>query len=324
VQVARGLTSRLVAAKGIAMSLGLIGFKVGMTQVFTAEGVAEPVTVLHLGPCPVLQIRYPSSQSEKGGTVVKDGYAAIQLGFKDKKRKNATRPEQGHVAAGLRSKRKDARQKAGVVLPPKADCEPQRVIREFRLDQGGGFVDPKSVKAGPGEASFKVERIKVSGEGATKKFDAYTEEMTVKVGDRLTLDQVFKDVLAVDVVGTSKGRGTQGVMKRHGFAGLPAAHGAKKVHRQAGSTASLASNRGSGRPKKGLKRAGRYGNTQVTIRNLAVVRVDLENNLLMIRGGIPGFPGAVVTVRPTNKVGPGSPKAKTVKRESAAVAAKKK
>jgi large subunit ribosomal protein L3 len=303
------------------MSLGLIGYKVGMTQVFTAEGVAEPVTVLEVGPCPVLQIKYASAQSEKGGTVVKDGYAALQLGFKDKKRKSATRPEQGHVAAGLRSKRKDARQKAGVVLPPKADCEPQRVVREFRLDHGG-FVDPKTVKAGPGEASFKVERIKVSGEGATKKYDAYQEDMTVKVGDRLTLEQIFKDVLAVDVIGTSKGRGTQGVMKRHGFAGLPAAHGAKKVHRQAGSTASLASNRGSGRPKKGLRRAGRYGNTQVTIRNLAVVKVDTENNLLLIRGGIPGFPGAVVMVRPTNKVGPGSPKAKTLKRETAA--AKKK
>jgi len=298
------------------MSLGLIGYKVGMTQVFTAEGVAEPVTVLQLGPCPVLQIKYPSAQSEKGGNIRKDGYAAVQLGFKDKKRKNATRPERGHVAAGLESKRKSARQKAGVVLPPKADCEPQRVVREFRLDHGEGFVVPASVKASPNEANFKVERIKVSGEGVTKKFELYTEDMTVKVGEKLTVDQIFKDVLAVDVIGTSKGRGTQGVMKRHGFAGLPAAHGAKKVHRQAGSTASLASNRGSGRPKKGLRRAGRYGNERVTIRNLTVVKVDPDNNLLLIRGGIPGFPGAVVMVRPTNKVGPGSPRAKTKKQES--------
>jgi len=304
------------------MSLGLIGYKVGMTQVFTAEGVAEPVTVLQLGPCPVLQIKYPSTTGEKA--VTKDGYAAVQLGFKDKKRKNATRPEQGHVAAGLKSKRKDARQKAGVVLPPKADVEPQRVIREFRLDVGGGFIDTASVKAGPAEASFKVDRVKVSGEGVTKKYDLYTEDMTVKVGDKLTVDQVFKDVLAVDVVGTTKGRGYQGVMKRHNFAGLPAAHGAKKVHRQAGSTSSLASNRGGGRPKKGLKRAGQYGNERVTIRNLTVVKVDVENNLLLVRGGIPGFPGAVVLVRPTNKVGPGSPRAKTIKRDAPAVAAKKK
>lgn len=134
----------------------------------------------------------------------------------------------------------------------------------------------------------------------------------LKVGD------VFKDILAVDVIGTSKGRGTQGVMKRHGFAGLPAAHGAKKVHRQAGSTSSLASNRGSGRPKKGLRRAGRYGNTQITVRNLAVVKIDAENNLIMVRGGIPGHPGALVMVRPTNKAGAGSPKAKTRKQESVA------
>lgn len=302
------------------MSLGLIGHKVGMTQVFTAEGVAEPVTVIQVGPCPVLQIKYPAA-----GDTVKDGYAAVQLGFKDKKRKNATRPEQGHVAAGLKSKRKEARQKAGVQLPPKADCEPQRVVREFRLDHGDGFVVPASVKAGPGEASFKVERVtKVQEEGKPVSYKLYTEDMTVKVGDKLTVDQLFKDVLAVDVIGTTKGRGYQGVMKRHNFAGLPAAHGAKKVHRQAGSTASLASNRGSGRPKKGLKRAGHYGNERVTIRNLAVVKIDAENNLILVRGGVPGHPNAVVLVRPTNKVGPGSPKSKTIVRSAPAAPAKKK
>jgi large subunit ribosomal protein L3 len=302
------------------MSLGLIGYKVGMTQVFTAEGVAEPVTVIQVGPCPVLQIKYP----EANGTT-KDGYAALQLGFKDKKRKNATRPEQGHVAAGLKSKRKEARQKAGVQLPPKADCEPQRVVREFRLDHGDGFVVPASVKAGPGEASFKVERVTKSvEEGKGVVYKLYTEDMTVKVGDKLTVEQLFKDVLAVDVIGTTKGRGYQGVMKRHNFAGLPAAHGAKKVHRQAGSTSSLASNRGGGRPKKGLKRAGHYGNERVTIRNLAVVKIDAENNLILVRGGVPGHPNAVVMVRPTNKVGPGSPKSKTVVRSAPAAPAKKK
>jgi large subunit ribosomal protein L3 len=235
------------------MPLGLLGYKVGMTQVFVEDGSVEPVTVLECGPCPVLQVRTPE----------KDGYSAVQLGFKDKPRKNATRAEQGHVAAGLKSKRKEARQKAGVALPPKADVEPQRHVREFRVDNP-----------------------------------------TVTVGQKLTVADVFPDaVKAVDVIGTSKGRGTQGVMKRHNFAGLPAAHGAKKVHRQAGSTASLASNRGSGRPKKGLKRAGRYGHERVTIRNLAVVKVDAENNLLLIRGGSPGHPGALVMVRPTNKFG---------------------
>lgn len=297
------------------MSLGLIGHKVGMTQFFTEDGRVEPVTVLQLGPCPVLQIRYPTAP-EGSREVKKDGYTAVQLGFKDKPRKAATRPEQGHVAANLRSKRKEARLKAGVKIPPKADVEPQRVVREFRLDVGGGFVDTKSVTAGPEQATLKVERIRVSGEGVTKKYEAYSEDLTLKVGQQLTVGDVFKDVLAVDVIGTSKGRGYQGVMKRHGFHGLPAAHGAKKVHRQAGSTSSLASNRGSGRPKKGLRRAGQYGNERVTIRNLHVVKVDVENNLLLIRGGIPGFPGAVVMVRPTNKVGPGSPKAKTRRQEA--------
>lgn len=300
------------------MSLGLIGYKLGMTQVFTETGAVEPVTVLQLGPCPVLQIKYPSTKTEKGSTVRKDGYSAVQLGFQDKPRKSATRPEQGHVAANLKSKRKEARLKAGVQLPPKADCEPQRYIREFRLDKGVGFIT--KAECGPAEAKLTVERIRPKAD-PQQPFEAYTEDMTLKVGQQLTVADVFKDVLAVDVIGTSKGRGTQGVMKRHNFAGLPAAHGAKKVHRQAGSTASLASNRGSGRPKKGLRRAGRYGNERVTIRNLTVVKMDPTNNLLLVRGGIPGYPGSVVMVRPTNKVGPGSPKSRTRKRP---VIAKKK
>lgn len=233
------------------MSLGLLGYKVGMTQVFTADGAVEPVTVIELGPCPVLQVR----------TTEKDGYAAVQVGFKDKPRKNATRPEQGHVAAGLKSKRKEARQKAGVQLPPKADCEPQRHVREFRVD-----------------------------------------EAKVTVGQKLVVKDVFEGVASVDVIATSKGRGYQGVMRRHNFDGLPAAHGAKKVHRQAGSTSSLASNRGTGRPKKGLKRAGQYGNTRVTVRNLKVIKIDAENNLILVRGGIPGPNGGFVMVRPTNVI----------------------
>jgi large subunit ribosomal protein L3 len=234
------------------MALGLIGFKVGMTQVFAADGTAEPVTVIELGPCPVLQIRTKDA----------DGYEAVQVGFKDKSRKNARRSEQGHVASKLESKRKTARLKGGVQLPAKADCEPQRHVREFRL----------------------------------------TTSPTVAVGQVLKVSDVFKDVKAVDVVGTSKGRGYQGVMRRHNFDGLPAAHGAKKVHRQAGSTSSLASNRGSGRPKRGLKRAGQYGNTRVTTRNLKVISIDEANNIILVRGAIPGYNGAFVMVRPTNKM----------------------
>jgi large subunit ribosomal protein L3 len=219
-----------------------------MTQVYEANGEAAPVTVLQLGPCPVLQVR----------TQQRDGYDAVQIGYKDKSRTKASRAERGHVSNSLESKRRKAR--AGVDAPKKADVEPQRHIREFRLDQPA----------------------------------------TLEVGAKLTVADVFTDIKSVDVIGTTKGRGTSGVIKRHGFGGLPAAHGAKKVHREPGSTASLASNRGSGRPKKGKKLAGRYGAERVTIRNLRVVKIDAENNLLLVHGAVPGFNGAVVMVRPTN------------------------
>lgn len=244
------------------MPLGLLGLKMGMTQVYDQKGRLLPVTVLALGPCPVLQIRTPE----------RDGYHAVQLGFQDKKRTKALRAERGHVAGDFSSKRRKALAEAGVQVLPKANCEPQRYIREFRLE-------------GP-----------------------LPEE--IKVGSVLTAAGVFKVAekedeppFCVDVIGTSKGRGTTGVMKRHNFAGLPASHGAKKVHRQAGSTSSLASNRGSGRPKKGLRRAGRYGHSRVTIRNLEVVKIDAENHCLLVRGAVPGPTGGLVMVRPTNKSG---------------------
>jgi large subunit ribosomal protein L3 len=251
------LFRRLKAApekrRNIVMALGLLGLKVGMTQVYDDKGKLEPVTVLQVGPCPVLLVRDQE----------RDGYNAVQLGFMDKARRKATRAERGHVSAELESNRRRARAAAGVTLPPKADCEPQRFIREFRLDQAA----------------------------------------TAKVGEVLKAADVFKDVTAVDVTGTSKGRGTAGVMKRHGFAGLPASHGVKRHHRAPGSVGSHASNRGSGRPKQGKRMAGRYGASRSTIRNLRVVKVDADNNLLLVRGAIPGPNGGLVMVRPTNKRG---------------------
>src|SRR5436190_5019163 len=109
------------------MPLGLLGTKIGMTQVYNDKGVLAPVTVLQIGPCPVLQLR----------TTDKDGYTAVQLGYKDKDRRKATRPERGHVSGDLESKRRRARTTAGVALLPKANVEPQRYIREFRLDAAG-------------------------------------------------------------------------------------------------------------------------------------------------------------------------------------------
>ena len=147
------------------------------------------------------------------------------------------------------------------MLPPKADCEPQRYLKEFRLEAPS----------------------------------------THAVGTVLTAAEVFKDVKAVDVIGRSKGRGTTGVMKRHNFGGLRGSHGVKKGNRQHGSIASNASNRGSGRPKKGIRMAGRYGNERVTVRNLQVVRIDADNHLMLVRGAVPGPNGSLVMIRPTNK-----------------------
>jgi large subunit ribosomal protein L3 len=233
------------------MALGLLGLKVGMTQVYDDTGRLNPVTVLQLGPCPVLLVRDQQ----------RDGYDAVQLGFLDKARRKATRAERGHVSADLESKRRRARSAAGVALPPKPNCEPQRYIREFRLEAPA----------------------------------------TNQVGQVLTAGEVFNGVAAVDVTGTSKGRGTAGAMKRHGFAGLPASHGVKRHHRAVGSIGSLASNRGSGRPKKGKRMPGRYGAERTTVRNLTVVRIDNENNLVLVRGAVPGPNGGLVLVRPTNK-----------------------
>jgi large subunit ribosomal protein L3 len=235
------------------MPLGLLGTKVGMTQVYDAAGKIAPVTIIELGPCPVLLVR----------TQQRDGYDAVQLGFRDKKREKATRPERGHVSSAFEGKRRRARAAAGVALPPKPECEPQRYVREFRLE-------------------------------------AATE---ITVGTVLKAEQVFKDVPEVDVIGTSKGRGFTGVVKRHNFGGLRGSHGVKKGNRQHGSIASNASNRGSGRPKKGIRMAGQYGHERVTVRNLTVVRIDADNNLLLVKGAIPGPNGGLVMVRPTNKRG---------------------
>jgi len=252
------------------MSLGLLGTKVGMTQIYDGAGKIAPVTIIQLGPCPVLQVR----------TQQRDGYDAIQLGFGDKKREKATRPERGHVSTALESKRRRTRAAAGVELPPKPECEPQRHIREFRLE------GPTEIKVGAllkaDEVFAKVKKTVTASDGKQRDVEVYPD---------------------VDVIGTTKGRGFTGVVKRHNFGGLRGSHGVKKGNRQHGSIASNASNRGSGRPKKGIRMAGQYGHERVTVRNLTVVRIDPENNLMLVKGAIPGPNGGLVMVRPTNKRG---------------------
>ncbi|OJW16770.1 MAG: 50S ribosomal protein L3 [Planctomycetales bacterium 71-10] len=209
------------------MRVGLLGRKVGMTQIFQEDGTAVPITVLECGPCTVLQVR----------TDEVDGYHAVQLGFDDKKRKNATQAERGHAK--------------------KVDAEPKRYVREIRQE-------------GPVE---------------------------VQPGTKLTVE-VFSEIKNVDVTGTSKGRGFSGVIKRHGFRGLRATHGVKRMHRHPGSSGPSAD---PSRTRKGIRKPGQFGNAQVTVRNLEIVRVDPANNLLLLRGAVPGPNGGYLTVRQTNK-----------------------
>jgi large subunit ribosomal protein L3 len=244
------------------MSVGLLGRKVGMTQVYGEDGTAVPVTVIEVGPCVVLQIRTPE----------RDGYSAIQLGFGEKPRRLAIRAERGHVTASVKSKRAATRAANKVDPVPKAECEPPRYTREIRL--------------APGE-EWKIKQ----GE----------EEVAPKVGDKLTVD-FLAEADFIDITGLIKGRGTAGVMKQHNFHGLRASHGVQRHHRAGGSIASHATNRGhSGRIKKGKKMSGRWGNERVTIRNLKLVKVDGANNLLLVRGGIPGADGGYVIVRRSRK-----------------------
>ena len=228
------------------MPIGLLGRKVGMTQIYDESGRVIPVTVIVAGPCHVLQLR----------TLERDGYEAVQLGYLDKPRRLAARSERGHVAK-LDSKRSKTRAQAGVEAVAKADCEPKRFVREFR-----GPIDG------------------------------------VNVGDEISIGS-FSEVKSVDVVGTSKGRGTAGVMKRHNFHGQRATHGVKKCHRHAGGTGCSAY---PSRLFKGRRMAGHYGAARITTRNLKLVRVDEDNNLMLIKGAIPGPNGGLVIVRETNKV----------------------
>jgi large subunit ribosomal protein L3 len=234
------------------MAVGLLGRKVGMTQIFDPTGKVIPVTVIQAGPCHVLQVK----------TAAQDGYESVQLGYLDKPRRLASRSVRGHVAR-LDSKRQKRRAAAGVQAVAKAGCEPQRFVREFRVSTDG-----------------------------------------LQVGQVVGVDS-FAQIKAVDVTGTTKGRGTAGVMKRHNFAGQRASHGVKKVHRHAGS---IGMNTDPHHVFKGHRMAGHMGAVRCTARNLLVVRVDAENNLLLVRGAVPGPNGGYVMIRVSNKLGPGTKK----------------
>jgi large subunit ribosomal protein L3 len=210
------------------VSVGILGTKLGMTQVFDEEGRAIPVTVVQAGPCTVTQIK----------TKQTDGYTAVQLGYQEVKPKALNKPEIGHLA--------------------KSSAPALRHLLEYRLDDTSQFDLGQSVKA-----------------------------------DIFTAGQI------VDVCGTSIGRGFAGYQKRHNFKRGPMAHGSKN-HRLPGSTGAGTT---PGRTFPGKRMAGRLGGTQVTIRKLQVVRVDPERNLLLIKGAVPGKPGALLSVVPAKQVG---------------------
>ena len=212
---------------------GIIGKKVGMTQIFGDDGQAIPVTVIQAGPCYVTQIR----------TEEKDGYTAIQLGFEElpPKRNGASRlnkPKVGHL------------KRNGMNLPD------LRYLREFR-----------------------------------------TKEVDVEEGQRLTAD-VFAQGDRIDVVGTSKGRGTAGTVKRHNFNRQKKTHGQSDRERAPGSIGATST---PGRVLKGTRMAGRMGGERVTVQNLEVVVVDPEKNLLAVRGSVPGSKGGILLIKESRK-----------------------
>ena len=208
---------------------GILGTKLGMTQVFDENNRIVPVTVVQAGPCVVTQIRTPES----------DGYSAVQLAFGAIDPRKVTKPVSGHYA------------KAGVT--------PRRHLVELRTTDAGSYEVSQEVTA-----------------------------------------EVFDTGAVVDVVGTTKGKGTAGVMKRHGFKGLSASHGTQRKHRSPGSIGGCAT---PGRVFKGLKMAGRTGNVRVTTQNLTVHRVDVDSGLLLIKGALPGPKGCLVLVKTAAKGG---------------------
>jgi large subunit ribosomal protein L3 len=210
------------------MISGIIGRKVGMTQIFAEDGTVTPVTVIKAGPCVVVQTKSAAGR---------DGYNAVQLGLVEDKPvrlKNVTKPLRGHF------------EKTGGGLPP------TRILRELRL----------------------------------------TAEPDAAVGDQIKVD-VFSDGDKIDVMGKSKGRGFAGTIKRHKFSRGPESHGSMNVR----APGSIGQSAYPSRVIKGTRSSGHMGDARVTVQNLTVARVDVDNNLLMVRGAVPGPNGGLVVVK---------------------------
>lgn len=232
---------------------GLIGRKIGMTQLFAEDGTAVPVTAIEAGPCPIIQVR----------TEERDGYRALQLGFGSRKPKRVLKPDAGHAAA------------AGLDSVP-------RILHEFRLGEEDRVAEDPHTPTATEVEDTAEEAEEVEAAEAEAETPAVPPE-GFRVGQVLTV-AIFAKGERVKVTGRTKGRGFQGVVKRHGFGGRPKTHGHPSVR----VPGSLGPGTNPSRVFKGRRMAGQMGDEQRTVRNLQVVKVDPARNLLFIRGSVPG------------------------------------
>ncbi|HEU5346651.1 MAG TPA: 50S ribosomal protein L3 [Ktedonobacterales bacterium] len=270
------------------MLSGLLGRKVGMTQVFGPNGVAIPVTVIEAGPCVVTQVR----------TMAKDGYEAAQIGFGEKKTKHETRPMLGHLGHALppTERQRQQQQREGA----KARQEARRKAAEKAAQAETADAETAADEAETAETKGKGQRGARRRHGAGHELGPFQLLREVKVvGDQPEVGAVYKaDIFStgeeVDLIGTSKGKGFAGVMKRHGFRGGPRTHGQSDRARRPGS---IGPGTTPGRVYKGTRMAGRMGNERVTVKALLIVQADAERNLLVVKGSVPGPNGGIVLIR---------------------------
>jgi large subunit ribosomal protein L3 len=276
----------------INMLTGLLGRKVGMTQIFGARGEAIPVTVIEAGPCTVTQVK----------TLPLDGYEAVQLGYGEARLKNAKRPELGHLGHTLpqtpaqRKRQQIAQAKARQAARKKSAAE---AATETEADEAESTAAESTGAKSSSSSSARTGSKRRRGAGqALGPFRVLREVRILegeqpKVGDTVSAD-MFSVGERVDVIGTSKGRGFAGVMKRHGFHGGQRTHGQSDRLRAPGS---IGPGTTPGRVLKGTRMAGRMGNDRVTIKQLEIVQSDAERNLLLIKGSVPGPNGSLVMIR---------------------------
>lgn len=247
--------------------LGLIGKKIGMTQVFAEDGTVVPVTAIEAGPCPIVQVK----------TEERDGYRAVQLGFGRKKERRSNKPQSGHAAgAGLDYVPVITREfrlggDAVIADDPHTPTAPATAVAEETEESATASADPES--EGGADETAAEPAAEQSAE----------EDPALRVGHLLTVS-IFEPGERVKVTGETKGRGFQGVVKRHGFGGRPKTHGHPSIR----VPGSVGPGTNPSRVIKGRKMGGQMGGERQTIRNLEVVRVDRERNLLFIKGSVPG------------------------------------